>query len=120
MDPAHAGLLNNTKNFISICSYTNEMVVRRLLLTMVYYKYSIQLFFILSDLTNSTRSLSYNSNTNQNLKKLLVNNNGKILNLRIEDLHIPRGVLFRNPFIKNDFFPQDTDNLFLFFYQATL
>ena len=50
----------------------------------------------------------------------MVNNNGKILNLRIEDLHIPRGVLFRNPFIKNDFFPQDTDNLFLFFYQATL
>ncbi|MFX1283994.1 MAG: glycosyltransferase [Promethearchaeota archaeon] len=78
------------------------------------------LYFILSDLTNNDRSIPINGNTAKNLKKLIGFNNTNVPDFRLEDLHVPRGKSFRNPFLRNHFSPQDTNNLFSLFYKATV
>jgi glycosyltransferase involved in cell wall biosynthesis len=78
------------------------------------------LFFILSDLTNNNRNTSFKNNTSVNLLKLINHSNGNLPDIRLEDLHIPKGVLFRNPFLQNQFLPQDTESLFSLLQQATV
>jgi hypothetical protein len=56
----------------------------------------------------------------ENLLKLLNYSNGNLPDIRMEDLHIPRGVLFRSPFLQNHFVPQDTNSLFSLMQMATV
>jgi glycosyltransferase involved in cell wall biosynthesis len=78
------------------------------------------LFFILSDVTNKNRNVSIEGKSFDNLLKLLDYYDDNSPDIRIEDLHIPRGILFRNPFLQNNFEPQDTDNLFSLIQKATV
>ena len=78
------------------------------------------LFFILSDLTNNGRNKNIKRSASYNLVKLLDHSNGGLPDNRIEDLHIPSGVLFRNPFIENDFLPQNVESIFSLTHKATI
>jgi glycosyltransferase involved in cell wall biosynthesis len=78
------------------------------------------LFFILSDLTNNNQRVVVKNKKIENLLKLLNYSNGNLPDIRMEDLHIPRGVLFRNPFLQNHFVPQDTGSLFSLIQMATV
>ncbi|MHA2096477.1 MAG: glycosyltransferase family 2 protein [Candidatus Hodarchaeales archaeon] len=78
------------------------------------------LFFVLSDLTNNHRNASVEGKSFENLVKLMDHSNDNSPDIRMEDLHIPRGILFRDPFLQNHFDPQDTDNLFSLIQKVTV